>query len=152
MRCVIRGGGVPVSYQIDAERRLVIARGHGVLTYDDIATYQAEVWSRAEVAGFDEIVDNSAVDRIAFRSSHYVAELAGIGANMDCARGALLAIVAPDDASYGLARMYQTYRELEPKNKKKVNVVRSFADAWQWITDERRAVCRPGSAAEKPVS
>ena len=142
---------MPVSHEIDAERRLVIARGHGVLTYDDIVAYQTEVWSRPEVVGFDEIVDNSDVERIAYRSPRYVAELAELGANMDSERETLLAIVSPDYGSYGLARMYQTYRGLQSKGKKKVALFRSFEEASQWIASERRLASRSQSGTEKPV-
>jgi hypothetical protein len=50
---------VPIDYLINHERRVVLARCRGVLTDEDVFGYQHEVWSRPEVAGYDELVDMS---------------------------------------------------------------------------------------------
>jgi len=141
-----------LSYEIDSEHKLVIARAHGVLTYKDISDYQAEVWTCPEVIGFDEIIDVSAVEQIDYHSPRQVGELAARSANMECERETRLAIVAPDYGSYGLARMYQTYRGLQANSKKKVAVLRSFEEASMWIASERRLAPQSRSLTEKTSS
>jgi hypothetical protein len=52
---------VPIDYVIDHARRLVLARGRGVFSHADVFGYQRDVWSRPEVAGYDELVDMTEV-------------------------------------------------------------------------------------------
>ena len=44
---------MPIEYEIDHTRRVVIARGQGVLEEGDFFEYQKDVWSREEVRGYD---------------------------------------------------------------------------------------------------
>jgi hypothetical protein len=125
---------MPISYEIDTAAQLVLARVTGVLTHEDILGYQQSVWSRPEVVGFDELVDVTDVERIAFESSRRVGELAAVAAGMDASsKSGRLAIVAPTPESYGLARMYQTYRETSPGSTKLVKVFHTLDDAWTWL-------------------
>src|SRR4030095_5494948 len=52
---------MPIDYKIDTTQRRVVATAYGTLTDADVFDYQRAVWSRADVAGFDEIVDMRAV-------------------------------------------------------------------------------------------
>lgn len=125
---------MPIEYTVDREAKLVYARVTGVLTHDDIMGYQRDVWARPEVEGFDEIVDVSAVEKIAYESGRRVGETASFAATTDSKEHpSRLAIVAITSEAYGLARMYQTYRETTPGNTKVVNVVRSLDDAYKWL-------------------
>jgi len=100
-----------IDHHIHHHWRLVTARGSGTLTDQDVFTYQREVWSLPEVAGFDELIDMTAVERIAIVSVDRVWDLARLSAAMD-AVGVVsrLAIVAPQDVAFGLGRMYEAYR------------------------------------------
>lgn len=125
---------VPISFEIDREKRLVSARATGVLTHDDLIGYQDDAWSSDEVMGFDEIVDMSSVEQIAFESSRRVSELASLAAQKDLKGDpSRLAIVAPSLEAYGLARMYQTYRETAPRSTRTVRVFRSLTEAQEWL-------------------
>jgi hypothetical protein len=125
---------MPITIEVDSGSRVILARITGVLTHDDILGYQQDVWSRPEVVGFDEIIDVTAVERIAFESSRRVGEIAALGATMDSKdKPTRLAIVAPTPESYGMARMYQTYRETTPGGTKAVKVFHSMAEAWAWL-------------------
>ncbi len=46
---------------------------------------------------------------------------------------AKIAIVAPNDFTYGLARMYETFRHLNERSKREVRVFRSMQDALAWL-------------------
>src|ERR1035438_2805891 len=117
---------MPIEFQIDHDRRLVSARASGPLVDHDLFDYQKNVWSRPEVAGFNELIDMSAVEKIDYPSPARVQQLATFSAAMDAAAPpSKLAIVAPDHLSFGLGRMYQTYRGLEERSTKEVRVFRT---------------------------
>jgi hypothetical protein len=71
---------IPIEYRIDHERQLVLARGCGTLTDEDVFGYQREVWSRADVVGYKELIDMSDVDHIALPSANRVRDLAQLSA------------------------------------------------------------------------
>ena len=119
---------MPIEYSIEHERRLVWAAGQGVLTDADIVGYQREVWSRCDVAGYDEVLDMSVVDRIALPPAGRVQQLAVLAASM-AAAPSRLAIVAAQDLAFGLGRMYEAHRHLSEKGSTHVRVVRTVADA-----------------------
>jgi hypothetical protein len=129
---------MPIEYTIDHECRLVRARALGTLTDADVFGYQLAVWSRPDVAGYDELIDMSEVEHIAIPSAGKVQELAALSARLD--RGASptrFAFVAPGDHAYGLGRMYQVYRGLEGQGKKEVRVFRTMAGALAFLGIER---------------
>jgi len=51
---------MPLAHRIDHRPRLVIARASGTLTDEEVFAYQKDVWSRPDVAGYDELVDMTA--------------------------------------------------------------------------------------------
>lgn len=123
-----------IEYWIDHERSLVWARGHGVLTDHDIFQYQREVWSRPEVAGYSELMDMSAVEHIAVESTARVWQLAHLSAGMDDPiRRARFAIFAPTDLAFGMGRMYESYRGLQPSATKEVGVFRLREEALAFL-------------------
>jgi hypothetical protein len=125
---------VPIDYHIDHERRVVFARGHGTLTDAEVFAYQGEVWSRPDTAGYDELIDFSAVDRVALPGPDRIRQLADMSAAMDApGTEARLAIVARDKFVFGLGRMYEAYRETNPHSRKKVAVFHALADALHWL-------------------
>jgi hypothetical protein len=124
---------MPIEWHIDGVRRLVIAEARGTLTGEEMLRYQREVWSRPDVAGYDELVDVSAVQDTE-PSPKLVQELAALSAAMDPERGrSRFAIVAPQRALYGLARMYETYRGMENRSTTRVGVFRDRAQALLWL-------------------
>jgi hypothetical protein len=124
---------MPIDYQIDHPRRLVVARGRGVVTHQELIEYQCAVWSRPEVAGYDELVDMTAAEDFAQPSTDKMRELAALAAAMDDRRASKFAIVAPRNLAFGLGRMYQTYRSLEGFSTKAVSVFRTLAEAWAFL-------------------
>ena len=125
---------VPLDYHIDHSIRLVHATGRGRLTDQDVFGYQLEVWSRAEVAGFDELVDMTAVEHIDVPSSERMKELVRVAATADPpSRPSKFAIVAPDRLAYDLAQFFKVYRELDPRSTKTVSVFRSLGAALDWL-------------------
>jgi len=127
---------MPITYQIDHDRRLVHAVVTGTLTRDDAFGYQREVWSRPDVRGYQQLVDASDVRHIdvPFPSSDVMQELVALAAAMDDpAIKSRFAIVATSAFAYGLARMYATYRALDPRSVKEVAVFRTVDEALAWL-------------------
>ncbi len=125
---------MPIQHRIDHERRIVFATGHGEMTDEDLFRYQREVWSDPALAGYDEVVDMSDVTSIPVASGRRAPELAEFAARMDApGTSARLAIVAPSDFVYGMARMYATYRGMQSGGTKQVEVFRSMAEAMAWL-------------------
>ncbi len=133
-------GAMSIEYEVDHQSRLVRARGRGTLTDEDVFAYQREVWSRPEVAGYDELIDMTEVKEIALPSGERVRQLAILSALMDPRSPASkFAIVAPQDLAFGLGRMYQTYRGLDERSTKKVGVFRTLERALAFLAGEEEA-------------
>ncbi len=130
---------MPIEHEIDHQRRLVLARGHGTLTDAEVFHYQSSVWSHPEVAGYDELFEMSDVADITPPSTERIRELAQLSAAMDALSPSRLAIVAPDDLPFALGRMYETHRGLDKRSTKTVSVFRSVGDALAWLGSERSA-------------
>jgi hypothetical protein len=132
---------MPIDYRIHFDRRRVVATASGILTDADVFGYQREVWSRDDVAGFDEIVDMTAVDNVELPvpSSERMRTLAAESAERDVPAASRFAIVAPGDLAYGLGRMYAVYRETDRRSTKEVRVFRRMDEALSWLEEGKRA-------------
>jgi hypothetical protein len=125
---------MPITYRVDHEARVVVAAGYGVLTHADVFDYQQEVWHRSDVAGYDELVDMTAVTNIAIPAIERVEDLARLSVQMDDKYSrSRFAIVAPTDIAYGLGRMFQTLREMDRSSTKQVGVFRTMQDALAFL-------------------
>jgi len=125
---------MPIEVTIDHARRLVTATGRGSLTGEDVFGYQRDVWSRLDVSGYNELMDMREVEQIDLRSIDNMRALAELSASMDApAAPSKFAIVATTDESFGLGRMYETYRRLEGKSTKQVGVFRSLNEAYAFL-------------------
>jgi hypothetical protein len=114
--------------------RLVVTRAVGTLTDDEVFAYQHDVWSRPEMAGYDELIDMSAVEHVAVPSPGRVVRLASVSAGMDARMPPTrLAIIAPRDFEFGLGRMYGAHREMDSRSTKRVGVFRSRPEAQAWL-------------------
>lgn len=125
---------MPIEYRIDHDRKLVLAKGRGTVTDQDVFGYQRDVWSRDDTAGYDELVDMSEVEHIALPSVDRVRQLASLSADMDApSLASKLAIIAPQNVAFGLGRMYATYRQMEARSRKHVEVFRSRGEALAFL-------------------
>jgi len=125
---------MPVEYQIDHEQRLVQVKAYGVVTVQDFIAYQREVWSRKDIVGYNELIDASQVQKALDFNGPHLQEVAVLASSMDLTKEITkLAIIASDNFSYGLGRMYETYRGLQEGNTKQVAIFRSKEEALAWI-------------------
>src|SRR5262249_20809715 len=88
------------------------------------------VWSRPEVAGYDELVDVTEVEKFVVPSRQRVVDLAAMAAATDPTQGrAKFAIVASQDIAFGLGRMFAVHRSLEPRSTKQLEAFRRLSEA-----------------------
>jgi hypothetical protein len=99
------------------------------------------------VSAYNELVDVSGVEKftVPIPSGPELERLAHCSAKDDHpTKRSKFAIVAPDELAYGLGRMYQSYRDLEPRSTKEVGVFRTLEEALNFLgVDSLHAVCCP---------
>jgi len=128
---------MPIEYHIDHGRRLVLASASGKLTAEDFFNYKRNVWALPDVRGFNELMDARKLEEILSLTFEKISELAKLSANMDDNTiPTKLAIVASDTFLYGIGRLYETFRNVNPKSTKKVSVFRSMQEAIDWIEEK----------------
>lgn len=144
---------MPIVHRIDHENRIVLVRAYGVLTDEDVFTFQHTVWSQPEVAGYNEVGEMTYVTDIAIPSIHRVRDLARTAADMDPIDAeSKFAIVAPEDLGFGLGRMFQAYRGMEKASRKEVGVFRTLEEAFAWLRiKEPPAMPELPKGARKPA-
>jgi hypothetical protein len=131
---------MPLEHRIDHRLRVVFTRATGTLTDDEVFTYQQDVWSRPEVAGYDELIDMSDVEHVAVPSPDRIVRLASVSAGMDVTEPVTrLAIVAPHDFEFGLGRMYGAHRDMDSRSTKRVGVFRTRPEALAWLGLDRKS-------------
>ena len=132
---------MPITWTIDHDRGLVVATAAGVLTDEEVFKYQWEAWSKPELATYHELIDMTGVERIELPSGERVGDLAKYSAAMDAAplRSGRVAILAPSDVAYGLGRMYQANRAMQPGSLVEVAVFRGRAEAEWWLISGKGA-------------
>jgi len=121
----------PIDYERDPKTGMILTRGHGALVDEDVFGHARRIASeRAATPDADELMDlsDASVDAV---TSAVVARAAHIARAAPRGAGpARLAIVAPTDASYGLARMYELLNDAAVLQ---VRVFRSLAEARGWL-------------------
>ena len=132
---------MPIEYRIDHERRVIIAKGKGAFTSEDMFQYQHEAWSQPGVAGYNELVDMTDVTEIVDPSVDDIRRLVELSASMDPPDShARFAIAAPNKLMFGLGRMYEAYRELQPQSTKVVRVFKTVREAMDFLGLEEEDV------------
>jgi len=125
---------MPLRVRVYPEHRLVLAAGVGKVTDADMFQYQHEIWTRREVAGFDEIVDMTLAEDFDRPTPERLQELADLSAGQDPpTMSPRLAIVATDQLAFVLGQMYGAYREMHPLSTKQVEVFRTLPEALQFL-------------------
>lgn len=123
---------MPITYVIDQIAQRVTLTYSGTVTDEELFAVYEELYSDPRHrAGMDELADCRTVDRL---------ELTGQGLRDLASRAAFrmdprrvswrVAIVAPQDAIYGMARMFQSLRDDSPEE---VQVFRELVSALYWL-------------------
>jgi len=120
---------MPCDCELDLKLRWVKVRASGVLTLDEMIAARREFSSDPNFApDFYQLYDVRAVARTTLTASE-VGKLANATLFSPQSRRA---VVAPGGETYGLARLFQIYRELNA-GREPIKVFRSVEEAEAWL-------------------
>ena len=118
---------MPISYRIDESLRLVFTTAQGVLTRQDVLTHLQRLREDPDFdPSYNQLVDLRAVIEFAMSA----AELRMITVYRLFNEKSRRAIVADEDITFGMARMYEVFREDAPED---IKLFRDMADARRWL-------------------
>ncbi len=115
-------------HKIDKERRLVFSSGDGVLTREGIVAYRALLLKDPDFdPTFSQLADFTKYTGTALEPE----EIRQLANDNLFSPGSRRAFVVKDDLQFGLARMFEIYRDL--KGETGIRVFRSYDEALEWI-------------------
>lgn len=124
----------PAFYKIDTKRRIVLSTAAGVLTKSDLVEHQSRLAQDKDFKPqFAQLMDFLQVTKIALTADD-VRELAKKSVFSPHAPRAAL---VKDDVAFGLARLFQTHRELDGESG--IRVFRKLDDALAWLLEKNLA-------------
>lgn len=123
---------MPISYTIDRQRNLVLTTATGVLTDEELLDHKRELIADPEFEpGMKELSDVRGIERLDVSPAGVRRLVALDQEHVDrLGQDYRLAIVAPADASFGTARMYQMLTEANVEN---IGVFRDMDEAKDWL-------------------
>lgn len=141
---------MPIDVRIDRRRKIVRATPRGTLTLQDMTFYQKSIWSNPDVRRFGELIDMTEVADIAYETPFDVLKVADLSAEMDDPKHVgKTAIVASDKLHLALARMYQAYRDQNPRSRRKIEMFRTLDEALEWLRPAPRKSPRVRPSGKK---
>jgi hypothetical protein len=119
---------MPFFYKIDKERRLVMSTAAGELTKDEVRTLQDQLRKDPDFdPNFSQLSDLTHVTAMNITG----AEMQELAATTAFSPNARRAVIASNDLAFGLARMFEQFRET--KGDQGIRVFRKLEDALDWI-------------------
>ena len=124
--------GMPFSYVVHKDLRLVVSNGYDCLSWDEIKRCQDQTQSDPDFKPeFDQIVDLRSVT-----SFNMTSEQARMLARRKIfSLGSKRAFVAPTPAVFGMARMWEAYSDLSD-NPSQIRVFSDLNSALKWLRSE----------------
>ncbi len=119
---------MPVTYRINSSLRMVFSRGEGEVTEAEILDHRRRLREHQDFQpSFSQLVDLREVTKAALS----LADMRVIASRTNLFNEeSRRALVAQNDAVFGLARMYQMLREEGPE---KIMVFREMPEARRWL-------------------
>lgn len=130
---------MPVRFTIDTEHQLITCLGQGVLTPDEmVAHIRALLAAPAFNKNYRQLWDLSEVSKIAIPFT----DMMGLAEVNVFSPTAPRAFLAPTDATFGVARMFEMLRE--SKGETGIRVFRERAAAIEWLEQAPASVAVTG--------
>jgi len=131
---------MPAVHTIDHDQKVIITTWEGEPINQELSEafkkYQSEIKEEPEYIQFNELVDFSGIRGIRLNSDG-LRLLADIAAKSDTTQvKTKLAIIVKPGLTFGLARMYEIYRNLNPKKSKEIKVFHDSSPALAWLRNE----------------
>ncbi len=131
-RLAKNGHAMPISYEVDKQRRLVVCTASGVVTAGDVMEFHERIVKDNDFnSSFSQLVDCTAITKtnISPKGMRALAEESSF--STDSRR----AFVADSPLGFGLSRVYEIVRSLQ--GDKHIRVFRNRADALTWLLAEK---------------
>jgi len=122
-----------IEYGIDAGHRLLLMKGHGILTVEDILGYLRDVLARPEVAGCNELLELNDVQEVVLTTMGKMQLFAQLAKGLGTASATKLAIVAKNDIASGLGKLFDMYSSMQGESAKQVGIFGTLADALSFL-------------------
>jgi hypothetical protein len=115
-------------YEIDKERRLITSTASGVITLPEIWAHQEKLDKDPDFdPSFAQLLDVTQVTKLKLSSE----DVRRVAESNTLSTNPRLAIVATSSLVYGMARMFQIFREM--KGEEKTRVFRDRDEALAWV-------------------
>jgi len=125
---------MPVSYEIDKEKRLVVCNATGVCTLEEVVRFRQQLLADNDFdPSFSQLVDATGISRAEI-SPEQVRSLAEQSPFASSSRRAL---IAESDLAFALLRIYEIVRGLRGDNQ--VCVFRNRTAALAWLLTKDKA-------------
>ena len=126
---------MPASYKVDKERRLVMSCGSGALTREDILGHQERLSKDPDFdPDFSQLADVTQVTKVELSTQ----DMQTISQRHLFSRHSRRAILVKNDLQFGLARMFEVYRESVDETG--LRVFRDINEALEWVLTGDRVV------------
>jgi hypothetical protein len=128
---------MPAKHHIDNKAKLIITTWEGeavdIEFIEALKQYQNNIQLQPEYINYNEVVNLSNVTDIKL-TAEGIRELSKTAVKTDRVDSKTkLAIIVSSPLAYGLARMYEIYRNLAPNPNKEIKVFNEMSDAYSWI-------------------
>lgn len=128
---------MPITYRIDERQQLVVTTIRGCIDEAEVRAHVAATARDPRVHACLRALVDIAGDVETTVESGVVSELAMTSESVDKPPGRRIAVVAPTDSTYGLARVFQGFRIGTGGGDVQVFRTRGEAEAWLGITPEK---------------
>ena len=128
---------MPARHDIDNKNNLITTTWTGKVSdsemVDALREYQREIKSNPDYFDYNEIVDFSEVTHIhiTFKGMEEIREIAIRSDRTEI--NTKLAFITVSPLAYGLARIYEVYRNVQSTANKTVKVFKKASDAYKWL-------------------
>lgn len=125
---------MPVSYEIDKERQLVICTVTGVCTAEDVLGFHKQILNDSDFdPAFSQLMDGTGITRTDIEPS----QMRTLADRSPFSLTSRRALVAESDLGFGLLRVYEIVRGL--KGDRQIRVFRTRAAALDWLLAKDQA-------------
>jgi len=129
---------MPATHEIDAARKLIITSWHGEASDKEftgtLIRYQHEIRGNSDYQSYNELLDFRQISKLSLTTKGII-NLVKIARKTDQKEiPSKLAVLVSTSLAFGLARMYTTYRNLEPGSHKELRIFKNRGDALSWLT------------------
>ncbi|HKF19984.1 MAG TPA: hypothetical protein VKE93_00370 [Candidatus Angelobacter sp.] len=125
---------MPVTYEIDKERRLVVCTVTGIVGFEDVLRFRQQLLGDSDFdPNFSELVDATRITRTDIRPD----QARSFAEESPFSLKSRRALVAGNDLGFALLRVYEIVRGL--RGDRQVRVFRNRAAALEWLFVKEQA-------------